>query len=198
MEISGGVPTPGDVTRWLRQLDSGDSAAMEQLVPLLYAELRTIARSRLRGERAHHTLDTTALVHEAYLRLHHQKRLNAGDRTAFLAIAGNTMRRVLIDYARTKKRLKRGAGATPLPLEEVEHFLSESEAEEILELDDALDRLEEMNPEGARVVQHRFFAGLTLDETAQVLGVSTKTVQRRWLAARAWLRKEIATDAVSP
>lgn len=167
---------------------------MERLVPLLYAELRAIARGRLRNERAHHTLDTTALVHEAYLRLHRQKRLSAEDRTAFLAIAGNTMRRVLIDYARTRKRQKRGGGASSVPLEEVEAFLSDSEAEEMLELHDALTRLEAMNPEGAQVVQHRFFAGLTLEETAQVLGVSSKTIQRRWLAARAWLRKEIAPE----
>ena len=184
----------GEVTRWLRELESGDSAAMERLVPLLYSELRALARSRLREERAHHTLDTTALVHEAYLRLYRQQSLSADDRVAFLAIAGNTMRRVLIDYARAKKAQKRGGGAPQVPLEEVEDFLSESEADEMLELDDALRRLEEMNPQGAAVVQHRFFAGLTLEESADLLGVSTKTIQRRWLAARAWLRKEIALE----
>lgn len=184
----------GEVTRWLRELEGGSSAAMERLVPLLYSELRAIAHGWLRHERTHHTLDTTALVHEAYLRLHGQHRLQAEDRAAFLAVAGNTMRRVLVDYARAKKAQKRGGGAAPVPLEEVEDFLTEREAEEVLELDEALDRLAVMNPQGATVVQHRFFAGLTEAESAELLGVSTKTVQRRWLAARAWLRKEIAVE----
>lgn len=198
MEASSGAGSRGDVTRWLRELESGDSAAMEQLVPLLYSELRAVARSRLRKERAHHTLETTALVHEAYLRLRQQQRLRVRDRTAFHTVAGNAMRRVLIDYARARKRLKRGGGETSVPFEEVEEFLSESEAEEMLDLDDALNRLEAMNPEGAQVVHHRFFGGLTLDETAEVLGVSSKTVQRRWLAARSWLRKEIAFEGTAP
>ncbi len=168
---------------------------MDELVPLLYSELRSIARSRLRGERGHHTLNTTALVNEAYLRLQRERRLNAGDRGSFLAIAGNVMRRVLIDYARARNAQKRGGGVAPVPFEEVEEFLSDEEAQEVLALDEALQRLEQINPEGAAVVQHRFFAGLTVEECAELMDVSSKTVQRRWIAARAWLRKEVAASS---
>lgn len=167
---------------------------VDEVVPQLYDELRRLARAHLRRERAGHTLGTTALVHEAYVRLTGHAGLAADDRTRFFAVASNTMRRVLVDYARERQRLKRGGGAAAVSLDEVEPFLSEDEAEELLALDDALDRLAALNPRAASVVQHRFFGGFTLEETASLLDVSLKTVQRDWLAASAWLRKEVALD----
>ncbi|WP_457651326.1 ECF-type sigma factor [Rhodocaloribacter sp.] len=184
----------GDVTQWLHRLREGNDEALEHLMPLLYDELRMMARQQLRNERAGHTLNPTALVNEVYLRLAGQENLPATHRTQFLAVAGRTMRRVLIDYARARKRLKRGGGRAAIPLEEAEPFLSDTEADEILALDDALDRLAVVNERGSLVVQYRFFSGLTLEETADVMGLSLKTVHRAWIAARAWLRKEVAHD----
>ena len=178
----------------MRRLQDGDAEALEHLVPLLYDELRGLAHAQLRREREGHTLGTTALVNEAYLRLVGQHRLRPEDRTHFFAAAATTMRRVLVDYARAKKRLKRGGGQAALPLEDVEAFLSEREADEVLVLDEALARLEAVNPRGSQVVQYRFFSGLTLEETAEVMSLSVKTVQRSWTAARAWLRKEVQRD----
>ena len=180
-----------NVSLWLDQLRQGNPQAMDELVPLLYGELRQIAHNRLLGERRGHTLETTALVNEAYMRLLEQHRLQPSDRQQFLAAASNTMRRILVDYARTRKRLKRGSGEAPITLEDAREVLGVREAEELLDLDLALDRLAEMNPLGARVVELRFFIGMTLQETAEVLETSTKTVQRRWWAARAWLRRQV-------
>jgi RNA polymerase sigma factor (TIGR02999 family) len=182
---------PGAVTRGLAELAAGSPGALERLVPLLYDDLRRLARQRLRGEREGHTLGTTALVHEAYLRLAAHRRLGAEDRAGFFAAASNTMRRVLVDYARARRRAKRGAGEAPVPLAEVASFLSDRAAAETLALDDALTRLEAANPRAARVFEQRLFGGLALEEIAVALGVSTKTVQRDWEAARAWLRKEV-------
>ena len=180
---------PGEVTQWLRRLRDGDEAALEHLMPLLYDELRVLARKQLRYERSGHTLSTTALVNEAYLRFIEQRQLRAEDRPQFFAVAATTMRRILVDYARTRKRLKRGGGQQPVPLEDVEPFLTVEEADEVLALDAALDRLAALQPRAAQVIQCRFFSGMTLEETAQVLGISLKTAQRDWIAARAWLRK---------
>ena len=180
-----------NVSLWLDQLRQGNPQAMDELVPLLYEDLRRIAHNRLLGERRGHTLETTALVNEAYMKLLRQHRLDPSDRQQFLAAASNTMRRILVDYARTRKRLKRGSGETPITLEDAREVLGEREAEELLDLDQALERLAEMNPLGARVVELRFFIGMTLQETAEVLDTSTKTVQRRWWAARAWLRHQV-------
>ena len=182
------------LTDWLGRLDSGDPEALDRVVRLLYDELRGLARNRLRSERAGHTLSATALVNEAYLRLARQHRIPAGSRTQFFGVAARTMRRVLVDYARTRKRLKRGGDSEPIPLEEVEPFLSEEEADEILSLEDALGRLAAGNPRAAEIVELRFFSGLTVEEIAQQKGVSGKTVQRDWITARAWLRKEVARD----
>jgi RNA polymerase sigma factor (TIGR02999 family) len=181
----------GEVTRCLARLREGDRAALDLLVPLLYDELRRLARERLRGERPGHTLETTALVHEAYFRLLEQRRIDAGDRLDFFAVASNTMRRVLIDHARARKRQKRGGGAEAVPLDDVPGLLSDRAADEALAVDAALDRLAADSPRAARVVELRIFGGLTLEEIATVLDVSAKTVQRDWEAARAWLRKEI-------
>jgi RNA polymerase sigma factor (TIGR02999 family) len=166
----------------------------DDLVARMYDELRALARAHLRRERVGHTLETGALINEAYLRLAGQTALGPLDRTRFFGVASNAMRRVLVDHARRRARLKRGAAEAPVALDEADALLSTREADELLVLDDALDRLAACSPRGGAVVQHRFFGGLTLEETAEVLGVSTKTVQRDWLAARAWLRKEIARD----
>lgn len=183
--------TDGPITESLARLRAGDAGALGHLLPLVYDELRSLARAQLRKEDIGHTLGTTALVHEAYMRLAEREKLSPEDRRHFFAIAAQTMRRVLIDHARARKRKKRGSGRVAVPIEEMVDLLSDEAADELVALDQALDRLETANPRAARVVEHRFFVGLTLEETAESLGVSTKTVQRDWLLARAWLRKEV-------
>lgn len=188
------MPESGTITRWLHRLREGDESALDELMPLLYDELRQVARQRLKHERPGHTLGATALVNEVYLKLIKQKQLDLADRGEFLAVASRTMRNILVDYARTKKRLKRGGGQSPVPLDEVTAFLSDREAEEVLALDEALSRLMENNDRAGEVVQYRFFGGLTLDETAEVMGISKRSVQRSWTVAKAWLRKEISGE----
>lgn len=183
-----------DVTHWLRQMGEGDPAALDRVVGLLYDELRAMARNRLSAERSGHTLSATAVVNEVYLKLARQHRISAPDRARFLAVAATTMRRVLVDYARGRRRQKRGGGEASVPIDQVEHLLTDTEADEVLALDAALTRLAEINPRGAEVVQQRFYAGLSLEETATILNVSAKTIQRDWIAARAWLRKEVARE----
>jgi RNA polymerase sigma factor (TIGR02999 family) len=163
-------------------------------MPLLYDELHLVARQRLRKERPGHTLGATALVNEVYLKLVNQKQLEVSDRNGFMAVASRTMRNILVDYARSRNRLKRGGGQAAIPLDEVEGFLSEREAVEVLALDAALNRLAETDERAGQVVQYRFFGGLTLEETADVMGVSKRTVQRSWTVAKAWLRKEVASE----
>lgn len=179
------------VTQLLARIREGDAEALDQLLPLVYDELRSLARAQLRREDVGHTLGPTALVHEAYLRLVRIQGLDATDRGHFFAIAAQAMRRILIDHARARKRKKRGAGNVPLELDEVASLVSDDMADELVALDDALDRLNAASPRAARVVECRFFAGLTLQETADALDVSMKTIQRDWLSARAWLRKEV-------
>src|SRR5690606_16048081 len=182
------------VTTWLHRLRDGDPQALDRVLPLVYDELRALARSQLRNERSAHTLNATALVHEAFLRLNQREQLEPADRGHFFAIAAQAMRRVLIDHARSRNRIKRGGGQRAITLDEGA-FLTDEAAEELVALDQALERLAAANERAARVVEQRFFAGLTLEETAAVLGVSLKTVQRDWILARAWLRKEIAGDS---
>jgi RNA polymerase sigma factor (TIGR02999 family) len=183
----------GPVTEWLARWHAGEEAAIEHLVPLVYDELRRAARSQLRRELRDHTLSPTALVHETYLRLLGQRRLSATDRKSLLAVAGHTMRRILVDYARARTRLKRGGAVRPVSLEASDDpaLLTQSEAEEVLAMDVALTRLARLDERAWRVVECRVFAGLTLEETAQALAISSKSVQRTWTAARAWLRKEM-------
>lgn len=169
-------------------------SAVDDLIARHYDELRLLAHAYLRRERSADTLQTTGLVNEAYLRLAGIEGLGPDDKTRFFALASTTMRRVLVDYARRRGRLKRGADAELVPLEAAEAMLGEAEADELVALDDALTRLERINPRGSQVVQYRFFGGLTLEETASLLDTSVKTVQRDWLAARAWLRKEVARE----
>lgn len=169
-----------------------DAAA--DLIAQHYDELRSLARGLLRRERIGHTLDTAGLVNEAWLRLASQSGLSASERSRFFAIAVTTMRRILVDHARARLRIKRGAGADPISLEDAESeaLLTREEADHLVVLDEALERLEAASPRAAEVVRYRFFGGLGLEETATLLGVSGKTIQRDWLAARAWLRKEVA------
>jgi RNA polymerase sigma factor (TIGR02999 family) len=187
-----------DLTGALRRLAEGDAESLDRVIHLLYGELRGVAERRLRAERGGHTLGATGLVNEAYLRLVRQRRIDASSRTQFLSVAAATMRRVLVDYARARKRTKRGGDLERVPLDNVAPFLSEREADEMLALEDALTRLAEANPRAAEVVEQRFFSGLKVEEIAELRGVSTKTVQRDWMAARAWLRKEIARDLELP
>jgi RNA polymerase sigma-70 factor (ECF subfamily) len=188
------MTTEPDVTLWLQRMSEGDPDALDRVVRVLYDELRAVARNRLRNERDDHTLGATALVNEVYLKLARLNRINASDRVQFFAVAATTMRRVLVDYARARKREKRGGGEPTIPLDAVESFLTEKESEEVLALDRALDRLAQMKERAARVVELRFYAGLSVEETARILQVSEKTVQRDWIAARAWLRSEVAGE----
>jgi RNA polymerase sigma factor (TIGR02999 family) len=182
----------GQVTLWLQQWRSGDSGALERLMPVLYDELREVAKRQLLHESPSHTLSPTALVHEVYLRFVQQQQLVATDREHFLALAAKTMRRILVDHARMRRRLKRGGGDRPVALDDHEPALLDTrEIEEVLALEVALERLAKESERAVRVVECRIFAGLTLEETARVLALSTKSVQRTWNAVSAWLRKEI-------
>lgn len=164
--------------------------ALDDLFPAVYAELRRMAHFRLRGEREDHTLNTTALVHDAYLRLADQARAEGYDRSHLLALATLAMRQVLVDHARKHRAAKRGGGGAPLQLEDA-NLAVENRAETIVALDEALERLELLEPRLCRVVECRFFSGLTEDETAAVLQVTTRTVQRDWVRAKAWLYREL-------
>jgi RNA polymerase sigma factor (TIGR02999 family) len=186
------------VTVWLSRWRAGQKDALEHIVPLVYDELRQVARRHLNREPTPHSLSATTLVHEAYLRLLQQRQVNASDRPEFLAVAGCTMRRILVDEARRRTRLKRGGHELPAPLEEEPaDLLDDADVEQVLALDDLLDRLAAFELRAARIVEYRIFAGLTLDETAAALGVSVKTVQRTWSTARAWLRKELGAGRIS-
>lgn len=166
----------------------------DEWVAKLYDELKTLAHAHLRRERTGHTLSTTGLVNETWLRLAQQHSLHGLGRSEFFNAASAMMRRILVDFARARTRDKRGGGAEHVSLEDVEEFLSIEEAEELVALDEALERLRVVNPRGADVVSCRFFAGLSLEDTAAALEISAKTVQRDWLTARAWLRKEVMND----
>lgn len=189
-----------DVTLLLRKASSGDKDAFDQLLPLVYDELKRLAHGRLRHEREGQTLNTTALVHEAYLKLIDQTHVEWQSRSHFFAIASQAMRRILIDYAKARKRIKRGGDARQVPLDAVdsararEALFSPQQATELLALDEALERLARFNRRGADVVQYRFFGGLAHQEIAEVLGVSEITVRRSWTVARAWLRRELQRE----
>ena len=180
-----------DLADLLRALGDGDPDVLETLIPLVYRELKDLARAHLRREAAGHTLQTTALVNEAYVRLARERRITARNRVEFFGVASHAMRRVLVDYARKRKAQKRGGGADHVPLDAVEPFLGEREADEVLALDRALDELGQMSPRAAKIVQYRYFVGLTVREIANLLDLSTKTIEREWNAARAWLRGRI-------
>lgn len=186
------------MTVWLERLRRGESGALDGLMPLLYDELRAVARRLLRGERPGRTLSTTALVHETYLRLLEARRLSAADRAAFLGAAAVTMRRILVDAARRRLAAKRGDGRAAEPLDDLADALATPDDDlELVALDSALAELAAASPRASRIVELRFFIGLSLAETGAALDLSTKTVQRDWLVARAWLRDRIASGATS-
>jgi RNA polymerase sigma factor (TIGR02999 family) len=159
--------------------------------PLVYDELRRLAHGRLRAERPGHTLNTTALVHEAYLKLVDQTRVEWQSRAHFYAVASTAMRRILINHAEMRRAARRGGDAVVLPLDEAAILIGDDQVDELLELDLALERLKTFNPRGADVVVYRYFGGLTHEEIGAVLGVSTITVRRAWKSARSWLRREL-------
>src|SRR5260370_24194092 len=176
----------GDVTGLLRKWSEGDAAAVDELTPLVYSELRRLAHRYLRRERADHTLRSTELVHEAYLRLVDQKQASWQNRAHFFAVSGQIMRRILVDYARARQAGKRGGGAATLVLNEAID-MPDRRNFELIALDDALDSLAKLDPQQGRGVEMRFFAGLSIEETAEALRVSRATVNRDWVTARAWL-----------
>ena len=187
--------TPQGVTQLLRAMQAGRQEALDQLMPLVYEELRALAHDKLRFERRGHTLNTTALVHETYLKLADQHMAQVQDRTHFMALAAQAMRRILVSYARRHKAGKRGGGAAKVPFDEAldghPFLFSEARAAELLMLDDALIRLETFNERGCRVVEYRFFGGLSYDEIAGVMGLSSATVRRAWDLAKMWLSREL-------
>lgn len=187
------MSTDDDVTEILLRAAAGAPADVDRLFAALYAELRGTAQAHLRRERPDHTLQPTALVHEAYLRLVDQDRCAWKNRAQFLAIASRAMRRVLVDHARGRGRVKRGGGWERRPLDEAFDVATDEGAAAMLALEDALGRLERAQPEKARVVELRFFGGLTHEECAEVLGVSSRTVSRWWDFAQAWLYRELAS-----
>jgi RNA polymerase sigma-70 factor (ECF subfamily) len=179
-----------DVTRLLRELTAGDQRVLPALLGALQVDLRSIAAAHLARERRDHTLQPTALVNEAYLRLVDQRDQGWEGRRHFLAIASTAMRRVLLEHARARLAEKRGGGAARVELFEVETAFDE-EPEALVALDEALQQLAEIDPENARIVELRFFGGLSVEEVASIEGVSTRTIERGWRAARAWLRDRI-------
>src|SRR5258708_11823449 len=181
-----------DVTGLLRKWSAGDENAAGELVPLVYAELRRLAQRQLRRERPDHTLQSTALVHEAYLRLVDQKQAKWQDRAHFFAVSGQIIRRILVDHARAQHRVKRGGGLQRLALDETIDLPNERGLQ-LIALDDALNDLSKLDPQQSRVVELRFFAGLSIDETAEALGISKATVNRDWVTARAWLLRELGS-----
>ena len=189
-----GVLVPGETTRLLSQWRAGDQTAFDRLLPIVYEELRRLASSYMRAERADHLLQTTALVHEAYLRLVDQPELNCETRSHFFAVAAQVMRHVLVDYARARCRTKRGGGAPGLPLEDVA-VISADRAEELVAVDAALERLMAFDLRKGRIFELRHFAGLSVEEAAQVLDVSPATVARDWRMAKAWLRRAMISES---
>lgn len=182
-----------EVTRLLRELTAGRQEAYDDLLPRIYEELRHIAGRHLRGERPGHTLGATALVHEAYLRLIRIDRIEWQDRNHFFALASRAMRRVLIHHAEARKAQKRGGDVRPLALDDVE-IGTEIPMERLLALEGALRELEALDERLVRVVECRFFGGMTVEETAEALGTSPATVKRDWTTARAWLNRRLATS----
>lgn len=183
--------SPQQVTKLLVDWSNGDQQALEHLTPLVYGELRRLAGRYLRKERPDHTLQSTALVHEAYLRLIDQKNVRWQNRAHFFGVAAQMIRRILVDHARSKHAVKRGASAPKLSLDEA-IALPDRKDFDVIALDDALNGLAKIDPQQSRIVELRFFTGLTVEETAEVLGISPATVKRDWVTAKAWLYRDIS------
>ncbi len=185
------TPSSSNVTQLLHDWSNGDQEVLDKLIPIVYAELRRQAARYLRRERPGHTLQTTALIHEAYIRLIDQRNVRWQNRAHFFAIAAQLMRRILVDHARSRQAAKRGGSDIKLPLEEA-IIASEGREVDLVALDEALERLAAIDQQQSRVVELRFFSGLSVEETAEVLEVSPRTVKRDWNVAKAWLRREIS------
>ena len=185
------MSSAGQITRLLAEWSGGNQAALDNLVPIVYDELRRLASNYMHGERTDHLLQTTALVHEAYLRLIDREHVSCQTRTQFFAVAAQVMRRVLVDYARGRDRAKRGDGVAPLALDDVA-VLSDDRAEEVIAINTALESLTAFDPRKGRVFELRYFGGMSVEEAADALKVSPTTVARDWRMAKAWLRREIA------
>jgi RNA polymerase sigma factor (TIGR02999 family) len=184
------MTNPEQVTDLLQAARAGDHAALDRVFSIVYEELRGLAHAQRRRWHGDYTLDTTALVHEAYLKLVDQRSSSFKDRGHFMAVAAKAMRHILVNYAERRRAAKRGGGAERVPIEEF-NPVSEESAEEVLALHDALERLAGFNERQARVVEARFFAGLPIEDTAEALGISPATVKRDWNLASAWLHREI-------
>ena len=186
-----------DITRLLREWQGGSAEALDRLIPLVYDELHTLASRYLSRERRDHTLQTTALVNEAYLKLAGPREVDWQSRAHFFGIAAQLMRRILVDHARRDQRVKRGGHALHLPLDDADPSSSPApvEAIDVYALDRALSRLEALDPQQGRVVELRFFGGLTIEETVVVMGPSSATIKREWAVARAWLYRELTGEA---
>jgi len=180
-----------NITRMLRLWSDGNREVLEELMPLVYTELHRQAKRYLRRERADNTLQTTALIHEAYLKLIEQKDVRWESRTHFFAIAANLMRRILVDYARSRNREKRGGDIEKLPLEEAILVVGKEKSVDLIALDEALTKLEKIDKRQARIVELRYFGDLTLEETAEALKISRTTVADDWAMAKAWLHREL-------
>jgi RNA polymerase sigma factor (TIGR02999 family) len=200
MESPKGTPSPSDVTRAFLRWRQGDEDALNALLPLVYDEMRRLAGSYLRNEGSGHTLQPTALAHEAYIRLLDQRQVSWQNRAHFMGLAAQAMRRILVDHARRRDAQKRGGGAVRVTLEDAD-AAGEALASALPldvpaeELDQALDRLARLDERQARVVELRFFTGLSIEETGEALGVSPATVKRDWTLARAWLHRELKGSA---
>ena len=187
------TPSREDLNGLLTDWSNGDQDALNRLMPLVYEELHRLASRYLRHERVGHTLQTTALVHEAYLKLVDQKKANWQSRVQFFAAAAKVMRHVLVDYARSRKAAKRGGAYCRLSLDEATVSAQEKDAD-LLSLNEALNHLSEIDPQQSRVVELRVFGGLTVEDTAQALGISPRTVKREWSMAKAWLHQQIKKE----
>jgi RNA polymerase sigma factor (TIGR02999 family) len=184
-----------DLTQMLIQLSEGKSQVVDDILPFTYDELRSLASNYLRRERSDHTLQPTALVHEAYLKLIDQTQVKWQNRAHFFGIAANIMRRILVDHARKHGADKRGGDAEKLPLEEEILIVSEGKSAELLALDEALENLARIDPQKSKIVELRYFGGLSVEETAEVLGVSEITVKRHWRMAKAWLYGQLSSES---
>jgi RNA polymerase sigma-70 factor (ECF subfamily) len=180
------------VTQLLHQLAGGNRQAVDELTPLVYSELKRIAGGQLRSERPGHTLQATALVHEAYLKLVDQRDTSWQNRAHFFGVAAQVMRRVLLDYAKGRRREKRGGGVALATLDEA-LAIGHDRSSDLIEIDEVLTRLEKLDERQAKVVELRFFGGLSVEETAEAMGISEPTVKREWAMARAWLHRELAS-----
>jgi RNA polymerase sigma factor (TIGR02999 family) len=188
------MPTlPNEVTQLLIDWSHGDKAALEQLIPLVHAELRHLARHYMGRENPGHTLQTSALLNEAYIRLVDQQNVPWQNRAHFFAVSAQVMRHILIDHARSHAYSKRGGGARKVPLDEA-MTLNDQRAEELVALDDALNLLAAMDPRKSQIIELRFFGGLSIEETAEAMNISPITVTREWRSAKAWLLREMNKD----